>query len=124
MNCAQGGDILPKEGDDETDDGRYLDFGAYIKVYMCDICNGFLDKYVQYELFVLLVFHRNEQTSVLHHMKCKVCSNLAKQVADQLGRSIPPCTLSSDIGWPRGGHHFGILGGRSNWEISLPVELN
>ena len=41
-----GGEILPEEGEDETDDGRYLDFGVYIKVYMCDICNGFLDEYM------------------------------------------------------------------------------
>ena len=48
--CTRG-EILPKEGDDETDDGRYLDFGVYIKVNICDICNKFLDEYVQYEYF-------------------------------------------------------------------------
>ena len=36
-----------EEGDDETDDGRYYYFGIYIKLYMCDICNGFLVEYVQ-----------------------------------------------------------------------------
>ena len=40
--CKRG-EILPEEGDDKTDDGRYYYFGVYIKVYMCDICNGFLD---------------------------------------------------------------------------------
>ena len=40
--------ILSEGGDDKTDDGRYYDFGVYIKVYMCDIYNGFLDEYVQY----------------------------------------------------------------------------
>ena len=97
-----GGEILPEEGDDETDDGRYLNFGVYIKLYMCDICNGFLDEYVQYELFVLLVFHRNEQTSVLHKMKCKVCSNLAKQVAHQLtdlSHPAPSVVTSGGQGW-------------------------
>ena len=43
-----GGEILPEEGDDKTDDGRYYYFGVYIKLYMCDICNGFLVEYVQY----------------------------------------------------------------------------
>ena len=61
--CA--GEILPEEDDDKTDDGRYYYFGVYIKVYMYDVCNGFLDSYLQYSLFVLLVFHRNEQTSVM-----------------------------------------------------------
>ena len=33
--------MLLEEGDDKTDDGRYYYFGVYIKVHMCDICNGF-----------------------------------------------------------------------------------
>ena len=84
---------------------------------MSDICNGFLDEYVQYSLFVLLVFHRNEQISVMQSMKCKVCSNLAKQLAD-----LSP--LSRDIWWPRVEITLRHIRWQINWEISLPVELN
>ena len=45
--CTRG-EILPEEGADKIDDGRYYYFGVYLKLYMCDICNGFLDEYAQY----------------------------------------------------------------------------
>ena len=121
--CTRG-DILPKGGDDESNDGRYFNFGVYIKVYMCDICNGFLDEFVQYELFVLLVFHRNEQTSVVHRMKCKSVFKFGQVGGRSTGRSIPPHTLSSDIGWPRVDITLQHIRWQINWEITLPVELN
>ena len=43
-----GVDIVVEEDGDKTDDGRYYYFGDIYKVYMCDICNGFFDAYVQY----------------------------------------------------------------------------
>ena len=43
MNCVQEDKYWMEEDDDKTDDSRYYYFGIYIKVYMCDICNGFLD---------------------------------------------------------------------------------
>ena len=45
--CTRG-EILPEEGADKIDDGRYYYFGVYLKLYMCDIYNGFLDEHVQY----------------------------------------------------------------------------
>ena len=45
--CTRG-EILPEEGADKIDDGRYYYFGVYIELYMCDICNGFSDECVHY----------------------------------------------------------------------------
>ena len=84
MSYVEEWEILAEEDGDKTDDGRYYYFGIYIKCICVIYAMGFFDEYVQYQLFVLLVFHRNEQTCVLHWMKCKVCSILAKQVADQV----------------------------------------
>ena len=49
MNELCGGvDILVAEDGDKADDGRYYYYFGIYKVYICDICNGFFDEYVQY----------------------------------------------------------------------------
>ena len=80
-----------EEDGDKTDDGRYYYFGIYIMcicvIYAMDFSmNMYNISYLYYWSFIEI-----NRLLLCTRMKCKVCSYLAKQVADKLvDLSYPP----------------------------------